>query len=322
MAGQVFRVTWRNWINQVVVPLAVFAAVAAIFIAILAPKSKSVCAVLIGVNIYIWLSRLPKLWRMRLEVDDEGISGRLDKTGFDYLWPDIVSVWRTTEGKQVVLNVATDGSSVKIPLGLFRPQLRSILQSYLPPESLKDDSYKRLPGYEAWLSEQNELVWNTWRPLCAGATTFTVVAWALLIVFAGLTAFAFLGPPLEYAWLAVIPGLLLLLIMFNLLSTGPIKVDSEGAALVNPLGRFYMKWEDVKAIETDGRGRTIVLKGVRKCLRLPGPGYWLGEDKADLVDFFMAQVTERGIPVRETRKALIRWCRNTRVRARRRQALG
>jgi hypothetical protein len=99
-------------------------------------------------------------------------------------------------------------------------------------------------------------------------------------------------------------------------------VDSEGATLVNPLGRFFMKWEDVEAIETDGGGQVVVLKGAGKCLTLPGPGYWSGDQKADLVNFFMAEVTERGIPVRETRKALIRWRRNTRVRARRRQALG
>jgi hypothetical protein len=46
---------------------------------------------------------------------------------------------------------------------------------------------------------------------------------------------------------------------------------------------------------------------------LPGPQYWSGKQKKDVVEFFFAEVEEREIPVRETGWALITWPRKTKA---------
>jgi len=66
-------------------------------------------------------------------------------------------------------------------------------------------------------------------------------------------------------------------------------------------------------VEADSQGQTIVLSGGDKCLPLPGPALWSGKQKADVIEFFLAQIEERGIPIRETSKALRRRRRNTKV---------
>ena len=314
MANYVFRVTWRTWIIEVVMPMALLAAVAVFYVPIAAPKLKwTYDTVFLGWAIYIGLRRGSRLSRMKIEVNDEGLCGRMDKTRFESSWADTLAVWKTTESKQNYLYVSADGSLVKIPLDLFPRQLRSVLESYLPPDKIERDSYKRLPGYETLRSKQKQLVWGAAEPLRADATAMKGLHWFLLVVFAALGAFAFIGLPLKYAWVAAVPGVVLLVILYSLLTTGPIEVESDGVTMITPLGRYRMKWEDIQLIETDHQGQIIVLRATRKCLPLPGPGFWSGKQKADVIDFFMAEVTERDIPVRETAKAFIRCSRNSRV---------
>src|SRR5262249_28922990 len=315
MASRVFRVTWRNWAGAVILPLSGIAFLAALGIGRPGPARAKYFweALLIGSAIFVWFKCGQRFWRTRLQVSQDGIICQDEKTRIDIRWTDVIAAWRTTEARRRFLHIGTADQVVTIGLSLFSRDLAPTLESLLPPSSLAENSCTKLPQHQRWCTKRKEIVQNTATVLRVNLTQIKVVGWLSLILFPPFTVLVVMFPRGPVVWFAVIPGILSAGGLSILLTSGPIEFNSDCAIRITPSGRYTIRWDAVEMVEADSQGQTIVLSGGDKCLPLPGPALWSGKQKADVIEFFLAQIGERCIPIRETSKALRMRRRNTKV---------
>ena len=85
-----------------------------------------------------------------------------------------------------------------------------------------------------------------------------------------------------------------------------------------------MEWDEVERIEVEpdepephyrplGAKMALVLVGGNKGLSLPGPNWWHGGDRQEMIRQLLSKIEERGIEIRKTRSALWRLPRNTKA---------
>jgi hypothetical protein len=156
---------------------------------------------------------------------------------------------------------------------------------------------------------------NTAAVLRVNLTVIKVLGWVSLILFLAVAMPILLSESGPHRNLLVLFFAIFSLGgLYLLLSSGPIEVNYNGVALITPLARYYIRWDEVELIETDSQGQAIVFRGANKCLPLLGPGWWSGKEKADVIEFIQAQIQERGITVKETGNAVFRITKNAKVR--------
>src|SRR5262249_30613134 len=192
----------------------------------------------------------------------------------DIRWTDVIAAWRTTEARQKFLYIGTADQVVTIPLGLFSRDLAPTLESFLPPESLQEKSYTKLPQHEAWCAKRKEIVQNPATVLRVNLTQIKVVGWLSVILFSPFTVLAVMFARGRVVWFGIIPGILSAGGLYILISSGAIEVNSDCAMIITPLGRYAMRWDEVEMVETDSQGQAIVLRGGEKCLPVPTPDWW------------------------------------------------
>lgn len=147
------------------------------------------------------------------------------------------------------------------------------------------------------------------RTLIVRPTLVRIVAWACITFFlfcgvmswranAGWVTFLFLG---------------FVLLGVYLLIAGSVEMDARHVTYRTPIGTYRIGWDEVSRIETDAQGGNIVFLGEGKRLNAVGPGYWWGTDRLEMLVFLRGQVEKYGIEVVETRKAMFRLTKNTKV---------
>lgn len=100
---------------------------------------------------------------------------------------------------------------------------------------------------------------------------------------------------------------------YFLLNVGSTHVDSDSIRYYLPLRSYRIKWSEVRYIETDVEGASLVFVGDNKRLSMNGPRLWAGKDKMAMRKLMDVQVKRYGIEIRHTQKAVFRRSRNTRV---------
>jgi hypothetical protein len=98
-----------------------------------------------------------------------------------------------------------------------------------------------------------------------------------------------------------------------LLLSGPVEMDSQVIRYSTPVGRYQIKWDEVQNIETDMQGGNLVFNGADKRVAVPGPGYWSGADKENMVKLLFAQMEQRQIQMATTQKAVSKWSKNAKI---------
>ena len=141
-------------------------------------------------------------------------------------------------------------------------------------------------------------------------TLVKVVGWVCLVFF----ILCSVG-----AWRAGARGVSLFFLGFTtlsiiaLLNSGSMQVDSDSIRYYLPLWSYQIKWSEVKYIEIDRQGASMVFCGENKKLPVHGPMFWSGKDKRAAGELIATQIDRYGIEVRTTEKANYRLSRNTKV---------
>ena len=103
--------------------------------------------------------------------------------------------------------------------------------------------------------------------------------------------------------------------IYLILTTGSMQVDSDSITYHLPLRSYQIKWNEVRYIEIDRQGHSLIFVGDDKTLATQGHKLWTGKDKMDMPDLIATQVGKYGIEIRLTEKAAFRFSRNTKVGA-------
>jgi hypothetical protein len=75
-----------------------------------------------------------------------------------------------------------------------------------------------------------------------------------------------------------------------------------------------MKWEQLRWLEMDLTGTTLVLGGENSKMVISGPVLWAGPDRADLLAMIQAQTEARKLPMRRSLWAIIKFSQNSRIK--------
>ena len=100
---------------------------------------------------------------------------------------------------------------------------------------------------------------------------------------------------------------------FLVLNSGSMQIDSNSIKYFLPFRSFQIKWNEVKYIEIDSQGGSMVFVGENKRLATNGPKIWTGKDKNDAGKLMSAQIDRHGIELRQTEMAMFRLSRNTKL---------
>jgi hypothetical protein len=100
---------------------------------------------------------------------------------------------------------------------------------------------------------------------------------------------------------------------FVFLLYGKTEMDKKAILQKSIIGSFKIKWYEVKGIEVDAGGNSIVFKGENKQLVIPGRSFWTGKDKKQMIELFNAQIEEKGLAVKYDTWAEFALSRNTRI---------
>ncbi|MBW2037948.1 MAG: hypothetical protein JRI41_10850 [Deltaproteobacteria bacterium] len=236
--------------------------------------------------------------RTHLIFEDDSLSGWVDGYSFRVFWDDIVAAQFHKMSAQSYLFLVTSDGAFNISLKyLNAAQIWKLVQSRVRPSALKEGAYKELPAYNEWVSANAELISSVDVPLRVKSHwLIRVVGWGGIVFFLSLAVLFSWGTGIGFYSFFFL-GMSMLGVALLLLD-GSVEMDSHAVTYATPLGRYKMRWEEIQRIEYDLYQSWLVFYGGHKRLALWGPGYWLGEDRARMYEFLIAQIQQRDIEMR------------------------
>lgn len=313
MEKQVFRPTVRNWLSRVVGPILLLWALFAAAWLLNASLSIVYVIVLVIVTLGLAIDGLT-LARNRLEVDSQGLRGRLERVSFDIPWHDVLALRLVAHEKKrqdLLLGLADRGVSLSLKC-LDTDAAMGAVMEVAPGKALESDAFNRL----TWVNYQQ----HEHAALLAGASGLVRIrVTRVLAVFGwlGLAMFLFFSLWWSDETLALrllFLGFTLLAVFVLYLAYAIIEVLPDSVRLIMPVWpTFAMRWDEVELVETDQAGNQIVLHGPGKRITLPGTRYWRHSDRLLGRRALFGYLQQVNVPVRTSAAAAYKLPKGTRV---------
>lgn len=313
MKKQVFRPTARSWLSEVIGPIVLLWALFAAWWFLNAGLSIVYVMMVVLGTLVLAINGL-SLARNRLEVDSQGLRGRLGGVSFDILWHDVLAVRLVARKKQqqdLLLGLADRGVLLSLKNLDTNAVMRALVE-VAPGRALESDAFNRLTWVAYQQVEHAALLAGADGPVRIRVTRYVAVfGWLGLAMF----GFFFLW------WSDETLGLRLAFLGFTLLAVfvlyiayAIIEVLPDSVRLIMPLWpTFAMRWDEVARAETDQDGNQIVLHSPGKRMTLPGPKYWRRPDQESGGQAFFGHLERVNVPVRTSAAAAYKLPKGTRV---------
>jgi hypothetical protein len=250
----------------------------------------------------VFVHMLPLL-RNKIVINDQTISGRVNKARFSLRWKDVIAVWGWMALEQPYLIIGARDQELAIPLDFFDEKLlREMIRLHVTPEALKKGAIKRMPGYQFRADESFRV----------GARVFELLGWACWLLFLLMGVSSLLAGHEKTALLGMalaVPGVLMVL------GSGSVEMNKDSITKSTAIGDSRIAWDEVTEIEIGLDGARLVFIGRNKRLVALGPAFWSGEDTGQMLRLFAAQVETRDIDVKRTRKVMWRRNKNTKIKS-------
>lgn len=303
-----FRPIIREWLIVCLVRAPINAAlVTVLFIKVGDASRLPLFGLLIFIGAWIWA--LTRLWRTKIEITDQAISGQVDGVSFEFKWRKLKAVWQASTGKYKLLHLHTQGEAVSLPINKFNSErIMELIRQYVSFEVVAEDSYKQLPGFQISQVQKQKFIEQVEQPLRVSTPLAKWGGWSILLLGLLLTVIGIGG---NTSWLIFVFLFIAALGGFLVLASGPIFFSQERILFTPPFRRYEIDWDEVLRIEMNSSGGHVVFYGDGKQLACPGPESWSGKDKDKAYGFLEAQIDLRGIEVTLTSKAIWRTNKNT-----------
>jgi hypothetical protein len=309
-----FKTTVKAWLTQAVLPI-LFWASASVVLICLRPYLR---AVLISLGVFgLILFRVAKggvmpMWRTSMEASDNMLSGRIAGCEFKIRWNDVLSAEKISVAKQPLIQLTAKDEVLTIPLKFIDGEaLWETVKLHVNAKAIEEGAFRKTPEFQNWSAESATFVAGIRAPLKVTVRTVAVIGWLCTLLFLPCSIAACVGG----MWGAAVVFLIFAAMgVYLILNSGTIEMTAECVSYSTPLGRYEVKWGEVKYIETDIQRQGIVLYGEGKRLAIYGPGYWSGDDTTEMAMLLTAQLEQFQIETKETQKALWARSKNTKIR--------
>ncbi len=244
------------------------------------------------------------MWRTFMVIDQRGLSGRSDRFEYEIYWVEIVAANVFGETRPW-LWLATGEHSIQISLKhLDAKRIWQQIVKRLDSENVGYDAYDRWLNaqgvYEQWGQENIALINDTLVPLRTRRTESLLIFGGVgLVSFVSCSIFSFAvgvgGLGIMACILSGVPAAALVACVFS----NTIEMDQEKVSRIIPLlGRYQIRWDEIKRIEYGPRSECLVFYGNGKRLPILGPGRWSKRSGPQVERFLQAQIEQRGIEIR------------------------
>lgn len=254
------------------------------------------------------------LTRSRLEIDSQGLRGRLEGASFDISWYDVLALRLIAHEKQrqyLSLGLADRGIVLSLNTLDVDAVMRAVME-VVPENALESDAFSRL----AWVRDQQQ----EHAALLAGVngptririkTSMAVIGWIGMAIF----LFAFLwwneeGVALRLLFLGFALGSAFLIYA----GYATVEILPESVRLIMPIWpTFAVHWDELERAETDHNGGQIVLYGSGKRMTMPGMSYWRKADQQLGNKAFFGHLQRVHVPLRKSAVAAFKLPKGARV---------
>ena len=312
MEKQVFRLTARRWLSEVIGPIVLMWILFAAWWLLNAGLSIEYVVMLVIATLVLAINGLT-LARNRLEVDSQGLRGRLEGVSFDIPWHDVLALRLVAHKKQQALLLGLVDHGVSLSLkNLDTNAVMRALVEVAPGKALESDAFNRLTWVAYQQVEHTALLAGANGPVRIRVTRFVAVfGWLGLAMF----GFFFLWWSDETLALQLfLLGFTLLAVFVLYIAYAVIEVFPDSVRLIMPVWpTFAMRWDEVERAETDQDGNQIVLHGPGKRMTLPGPRYWQRADQEVGGQAFIGHLERVNATFRTSAAAAYKLPKGTRV---------
>lgn len=320
-----FRPTRKHWFNEIVGPVVLYLAIAGALMAMDATMGLVFLIIIAAIAVLTLLRPAIIAAHTRLDLDGQGLRGRIDQLSFDLHWSEVSALAKAYDvRKRMILNIAAaDRFYLLLLASLDADAVWRAVTQLAPAAALADDAFDRLAAVAAEKATRTALLDGT-----AGPVRVRVVRWIgwLGVIFAAMNClmlFEIFGSDFPHLvsmrgfppwlpllfFLGVLIGLYLIYCVFALIELG-----SQTVRVHMPLWPTYaIRWDEVLRGETDG-GSTLVLCGANKRLILPGPSFWRSDGREAGIAVFYGHLEARKIPLKTSGWAQLKTNKGTRVR--------
>lgn len=310
-APRTFRATTAAWLGQFALPftfflLLVLTAMRARVLSPLIGVAGMAAVCLIAVRDYL----LPML-RSWLVVDRLTIEGSLNGRPFQIYWTEILAAWLFEHHQRRFLCLGTRYGSLMIPLRFMdHHAIWEYVRASAPPEALREDAIRRLPDFQDWNWRRDQVLQSPVPYLVTDHWLAQILGWAGLTVFSLSLVDTLRGGQIL---LAALFALLVLGSLSMLLTWGITEFSLDQIRRHTLLGGWSMTWDQVRWIEIDPLDSVLVLVSDDLQMVIPGPGVWRGK-RREALELLLAQIERRGIPMRRTPLAALKFSHRIRPR--------
>lgn len=308
-----YRATAESWFGRFLLPFsfATLLIFTSVNVAGFSPALGGLALLVLSITaVFEYLLPMLRTW---LRLDDRSLEGHLSGSRFRIYWTEVIAAWTIDRGPQRFLCLGTRQGTAIIPLRfLAAEQIWTEIRQRVAPAALEPDARQRLPDYKEWTTARDLLIRQEFAP------RQVVDHWIIQMV--GWTGLAFCIATAFEAWSQGEWGVLSTLAIPGLLSGsliihwGVTEIDPEGIRRRTLFGSWQIRWDQLRWLEMDLTGTTLVLGGENCQMVISGPVMWAGADRADVLAMIHAQTESRKLPLRRSMWAAIKPSRNTRIK--------
>ncbi len=305
---QIFRTTFRYWATQEGFGFCLVLVGVVFFLLLKSYWLSSLCLVMAAFG----LKAILKLRQSRIEIDENEIVSVNNQEEIRIAWANIFAV-EFLQGARAAkfLEFWTKEKVVSIQIQQFDYNyILQLVKNFIPPAALKENAIFSSPPYQKLMAEMREKVAGLDRELqVTDYWLIKAVGWALLIFCIP----ACLLLVIHEMVIALLPLFFAILGAIFIANTGSLKVDREKLIRKTLLGRYQMRWDEVRWIEHHEQDSGWLLCGENKQLGIMAPQWCSGEDRELYTALLHTVMYERGITMKRTLKVLVKWSKNTKI---------
>jgi hypothetical protein len=310
---RLFRATAEEWFGRFLLPLLFL--ILLIFTVVNATGLSPALGglVLLIVSLLAVVQYVLPMLRTWFRLDQRTFESNTSGKRVRVYWTEVLAAWMINRGDQRFLCLGTRQGTLVIPLR-FLPvnQIWPEICKRVPPAAIEPDAIQRLPDYRNWTATRDALIRQDFAP------RQVVDHW--LIQMAGWMGVAFWVSASFEAWQQGQWAFLFSLLVFGLLSIsfiiqwGLTEINPQGVRRRTLLGTWQIGWDELRWLEMDLTGTTLVLGGENCQMVISGPILWAGADRADVLAMIQAQAEYRRLPLRRSFWAFFKFSQRTRVK--------
>ncbi len=290
---QVFRTTFNYWAMQDGAGVLISGLATALFLWVKIYWLGLLC----GLLAIFALRDILRVRQNQVEINEQEIISTNNQKEIHIRWTDVIAArFQRGSSASKFLSLWTAKQEVSIPIHQFDyRQIMRLAEQYVSPSAFEQSALLKTPAHEKFVSDHWIIKFTGW-----GLLAFCLPAVFALLVY-------------QEILLAIVPLIFAVLGIIFTLNSGSLEVDREKLSRKTLLGRYQMRWDEVKWIEHHEQESGWLLCGENKQLGIISP-FWCSKKNCEMyMALLMFEIQRRQIEMKRDWRVLYKYSKNTRV---------